>query len=269
MIKNLKLGRLELIAFVGGSVVMVLELIGARILAPYLGNSIFVWTSIIGIILAALSLGYHLGGRLSAQKPTLQTLAGILLVAGVLITITAIIKTPILELASNLGVRGGSVVATLLLFAPASVILGMISPYAIRLKITDVESSGGVAGNLYAISTIGSIVGTFLAGFVLVPLFGSSQLLYGLSGVLILTSLVGGARALPIVLLAGVAAASFVGPAPDSNLVYEADSSYNHIRVVDFTDRDNQDLRALYLATETHSIIFRDSKEVYAEYHKL
>src|SRR3989338_8345165 len=122
-----KIDRLKLIVFSSGAVVMILELIGSRILAPYLGTSIFVWSSLIGIILGALSLGYYLGGRLSKNNPRLVFLTTILLLAGLSILLLTIIKTPVLEIAMSLGVKIGSVVATLGLFALPSVILGMVS----------------------------------------------------------------------------------------------------------------------------------------------
>ena len=156
---KLTFGQLEVIVFISGAVVMILELIGSRILAPYLGTSIFVWASLIGIILGALSLGYYLGGRFSKNNPSLYFLTKILFWGGLSILIIALIKEPVLSFSVKLGVKFGSVAATLFLFALPSIILGMVSPYVIRLKTEKVESAGGVAGNLYALSTIGSIFG--------------------------------------------------------------------------------------------------------------
>src|SRR3989338_3386296 len=171
-----KISRLEIIVFIAGALVMILELIGSRLLAPYLGTSIFVWTALIGIVLGALSLGYYLGGRFSAKNPSLAFLCLILFLAGLAIFLVAIFKDFILFYSTYFGVKSGAVFATIILFALPGVLLGMISPYAVRLKIKDLESSGGIAGNLYALSTIGSIVGTFLAGFYLIPTFGSNQI---------------------------------------------------------------------------------------------
>src|SRR3989344_6316252 len=144
-----KISRLEIIVFVSGAVVMVLELIGSRILAPHLGTSIFVWTALIGIILGALSLGYYIGGSLSKKNPKLSTLAGIILLAALLILVIPVLKEPVLKLALPLGVKVGSIVATLLLFTLPSIVMGMVSPYAIRLKVQTVEGSGSAAGVFY------------------------------------------------------------------------------------------------------------------------
>src|SRR3989344_7172101 len=175
---RIKISDLELIVFVSGTVVMVLELIGSRILAPYLGTSIFVWTSLIGIILAALSGGYYLGGKFSRENPTISFLTTVLFIASLSVVLLVLVKDLILYYVMGLGVAAGSVVATIILFMPSSILLGMVSPYAIRLKTKQVESVGGVSGNLYALSTIGSIFGTFLAGFYLIPHFSSTQILF-------------------------------------------------------------------------------------------
>ncbi|MFH1533488.1 MAG: fused MFS/spermidine synthase, partial [Nitrospirota bacterium] len=158
---------LEIIVFFSGAIVMVLELVGSRVLAPYVGTSILVWTSLIGIILGSLSLGYYLGGRIADKKASFRILAFILFSAAILITLTTLIKSPVLTFiqTSIRDLRTASVVATILLFTPASIALGMVSPYSVKLKLHRLEATGRTVGNLYALSTIGSIVGTFLAGF--------------------------------------------------------------------------------------------------------
>lgn len=268
--RKLKLGPLELIVFASGTVVMVLELIGSRILAPYLGTSIFVWTSLIGIILAALSGGYYLGGKFSRDNPTMTFLTAVLFVASLSLLLLILIKDLVLAYVMGLGVATGSVVATVILFMPASVLFGMVSPYAIRLKTKQVENVGGVAGNLYALSTIGSIFGTFLAGFYLIPHFSSTQILFGLSGVLLITSLVSGISRgkviVGIIIISLATAAGFI-PSP---YLYETDSAYNHIRVGDFVEQaTGLTQRALFLATETHSTIYLDSDEPATLYHRM
>jgi len=270
-----KFGRLEAIIFVAGSVVMILELIGSRILAPYLGSSIYIWASLIGVILGALTVGYYLGGKLSEVKPKLSFLALVLFLAGMAILMIAVIKEPVLLWSMNLGIRAGSVAATLILFTLPSLILGIVSPYAIRLKIENVETSGEVAGNLYALSTVGSIFGTFLAGFYLIPTFGSTQILYGLSLILALTSLLGGKKVVKIISIGAIIAIwsawfYFGSPVKAPGLVYEGDSAYNHIRVFDGKNpADGRDLRVLFLATESHSVIYQNSDELYSPYTKL
>ena len=270
MKNKLRLGPLEIIVFISGSVVMVLELIGSRIAAPYLGTSIFIWSSLIGIILGALSIGYLLGGRASAHNPRISFLSNVLLGGGLGILLIPLIKDPVLSTSALLGVKISSVVSTIALFVVPSTIMGMVSPYAIRLKTNTVEQSGGVAGSMYALSTVGSIFGTFLAGFYLIPTFSTSQILYGLSIVLILTSLIGKFRVLKIAALVLVGAAWFLSILIPSPYVYEADSEYNHIRVIDFVHPETkQELRTLMLSTEFHTIIDKNSDDIFSDYLKL
>jgi predicted membrane-bound spermidine synthase len=162
---------------------MAYEIVGSRVLGPYLGTSIFIWTSLIGIVLASLSLGYWLGGRLADREPSYPRLAWIILLSGIFILLSNLFKDLFLRHLPSLlpGLRWQSIVSSLILFAPAAVMLGMVSPYAVRLKIKALETSGRTVGNLYALSTIGSIVGTFLAGFFLLPLTGTTALIYGLA----------------------------------------------------------------------------------------
>lgn len=249
---------------------MILELIGSRILAPYLGTSIFVWASIIGVILGAMTLGYYFGGKFSEHNPTINFLAKILFLSGTAILIVGLIKEPILMLSVSLGIKTGSVVATLILFALPTFLLGMVSPYAIRLKIINVETSGEVAGNLYALSTVGSIFGTFLAGFYLIPTFGSSQIIFGLGCVLILTSIFGHHyRRLKVLLLFIIILLFFtIDNTTNGKYLYQGDSEYNHIKVADFKD-SGRPIRVLFLSTYAHSIVYRDSNDVYSEYMKL
>jgi len=199
---------LELVVFICGAMVMVMELVGSRILAPYMGTSIIVWTSLIGIVLGCLSLGYWLGGRMADRSPSRTALAGIILGAGLAIGGAAMFNAPLLNLLQRTmpDIYTGSMVATVLLFALPSVLLGMVSPYAIRLRINELSTSGALVGRLYAISTVGSIVGTFLAGFVLVSFLGSSTTLLVVAMVLALTSIL----AAPSFLKAGVAGAAFL-----------------------------------------------------------
>jgi len=247
---------------------MIMELVGARILAPYLGTSMFVWASLIGIVLGALTIGYYLGGHFSEKNPTLNFLATVLLLAGLSILFIGFVKDEFLPVILCLGIKMGSVLATLFLFALPSVLLGMVSPYAIRLKIKDIQTSGEVAGKLYALSTIGSIVGTFAAGFYLIPTFGSAQIIFGLSAGLVLTALIVRFDLFKISTLILVIISSLLISNPAQNLIFEADSEYNHIRVVDHLNKDERPIRILYLATEAHSVIYQDSDELFPGYFK-
>lgn len=183
---------LEITVFVSGAVVMIFELAGSRILAPYLGTSLYIWTSIIGVILGSLSIGYWLGGKFADKNPSLKQLSIIIFFNGLCIGLAGIIKDPLMTSALPAMRHFTSVSAVLssvILFAPASILAGLVSPYAVRLKINDLKSSGKTVGNLYALSTIGSIAGTFFAGFFLIPTFGTSNIVFGLAIALILLSL--------------------------------------------------------------------------------
>ena len=182
---------LEFAVFICGAVVMIYEIIGSRIVAPYIGTSTYIWTSLIGVILAALSLGYWLGGRMADKRPDVKILAAAIFFAGGLISLTVLIKDAVL---SAIHAAGGplelkSVVAAILLFAPASVLLGFVTPYAVKLRTLSLADSGKTVGRLYALSTVGSIAGTFAAGFFLIPFIGSTRTLYFIAGSLIAVSI--------------------------------------------------------------------------------
>ncbi len=181
---------LELIIFFAGIITMAFELSGARILGPYFGTSIFIWTSLIGIIMGSLSLGYWAGGQISVRRTDLKMLSVLLLIGGGFIFITAFGHDYILKRVVKYipDFRLQVVMSSVFLFGPASFFLGAVLPYAVKLKINTVESSGLAVGRLYALSTIGSIVGTFLAGFVLLPSFGFLNIMYFLTGILLMFS---------------------------------------------------------------------------------
>lgn len=181
---------LELIVFLCGASLMILELVGSRLLAPYIGTSTIVWTSLIGIILAFLSLGYFWGGRMADQGATFKKLATVIMASAFFVFIIIFINEPILAfiMVNIKNIYAGAVIATLVLFSVPGFLLGIISPYAIRLKIKSLEETGRTAGSLYAISTIGSIVGTFSAGFLLIPFLGTIRILYFITFVLIISS---------------------------------------------------------------------------------
>ncbi len=182
---------LEIIVFVSGAVVMAFEIIGSRMLGPYVGTSIFVWTSIIGVLLFSLSIGYRFGGWIADRKPRADLLSFIIFFAGLSMILSASIKDWVLTwfLNSISNIKLVCVFSSLLLLALPSVLLGMVSPFAARLKMNSLATSGATVGNLYAISTIGSILGVFLAGFYLIPTFKTTDILFILSITLIATSL--------------------------------------------------------------------------------
>jgi len=171
---------LTLIVFSSGALVMILELLAARMFAPYLGTSLPVWSALIAVILGALSLGYWYGGKLADRGANWKRFGQFFFVAGGIVFVTLLLQKIVLQFLSNLSpnIYWTSIVAALLLFGPASVVLGFVSPYAVRLRLTQLNESGQTVGNLYAWSTLGSIVGTLSAGFLLLPFLGHLQLLW-------------------------------------------------------------------------------------------
>jgi spermidine synthase len=137
----------------------------------------YVWTSVIGIILGAMSLGYWYGGRLADKNHSLKQFAFLIFASAITIGITLIIKDLLLAFLQGAipSLKLNSIIASLVLFAPTSFILGMVSPYAVKLKMADLSKSGRTVGNLYAISTFGSIFGTFITGFYLIPYLGTAK----------------------------------------------------------------------------------------------
>ena len=228
---------LEIIVFICGAVVMILEMVGSRILAPYLGSSIVVWSSLIGIILGSLSLGYWWGGKLADRNPTYRALALIIFLAAIFTATIAFSKSATLDYLQHYAgsIHLASSLATLILFAPPSTLLGMVTPYAVRLKIRNLQEAGRTVGRLYAISSVGSIFGTFFAGFFLIAFWGSTNILFTLALVLAVTSLLAsfGDRILKvtgIVLLIGFWAAAQSYEAYLTNLgFHDIDTPYSRI----------------------------------------
>lgn len=170
-----------LLVFVAGAASLSIEMAASRLLAPYFGDSLFVWSSIIGLILLYLTVGYYVGGQLSDRYPRPIFLYGITAAASILIALIPLIALPLMTWAqvafSNdaYGVLYGSLLSMLTFFALPTILLGCVSPFAIRIRMQQVGSAGRVAGILYAISTAGSILGTFLPVLVLLPYLGTMQ----------------------------------------------------------------------------------------------
>ena len=144
---------LETIVFICGACVMILELVAGRLLAPYLGTSLFIWTSLIGVILGCMSIGYYWGGAISERSPNFRTFGWIIFYAGLSVSVVAFVSEPVLVVISLMipSIRLASVLATLILMGIPAILLGMISPYAVRLKVTTLEKTGSTAGKLYAV----------------------------------------------------------------------------------------------------------------------
>src|SRR6266699_6360017 len=195
--RNIQGWLLILLVFVAGASSLAVELSASRLLAPYFGTSLFVWANLIGLILLYLTIGYYLGGRIADRYPRPEVLYTLTIIAAFLISLIPFLSKPILEWSQSsfasysAGVFYGSLISVILLFAIPIILLGCVSPYAIRLRVEQIGKSGRTAGLLYAISTCGSIVGTFLPVLVLIPDIGTRYTFFVFAAALLLVSLVG------------------------------------------------------------------------------
>lgn len=259
---------------------MVFEILGSRVLGPYIGTSTYVWTSLIGVILGSLSLGYALGGQLADEIPGIKPLAYIIMISSAAVLWTALGKDVVPAFLTHFGdsQEMKSVLMSVVLFAPASILLGMVTPFAVKLRMIDVANAGTVSGNLYAISTVGSIVGTFAAGFFILPSFGTKATLIAVSMILLLCSLfllwsVIGKKTIvaTVMLLLCVQGVRNVNWSPKSNLVADIDTEYNRLWVFGGTDTVTKK-PVISLSTDpygTQSSAFADgSTDLVAEYAK-
>ncbi len=179
------------LAFIGGFVIMSLELLGGRLLAPYFGSSIYVWGSIITIFMLSLSLGYLIGGRLSLYAPSLTKFGVIFLLGAFLLYPLVFLSEPIMESVFDAieDPRYGSLAASSVLFIVPTAILGMISPYSVRLLVEETHESGKIAGQLYFVSTLGSALGTLGTSFYFVLWFEMNSILTLMTATLVVLGL--------------------------------------------------------------------------------
>jgi predicted membrane-bound spermidine synthase len=239
---------LLLTVFVAGMTSLGVELSASRLLDPFFGNSIIIWANLIGLVLIYLSVGYWLGGRWADQDPRESTLYQITAWAALAVGIIPFVSAPILRWSVqgfanyNAGILVGSLLGVLVLFSVPMTLLGCVSPFAIRLAVREVEHSGHVAGGVYAISTLGSILGTFLPVLLLIPNIGTRRTFLLFSLVLLFISLGGLLRqsrrrglAYLWMVVVIVALSLFWSAGPiraEENAVYETESQYNYIQVV-------------------------------------
>ena len=267
MAVNGRRDRLALGALVFGAGIGALatEITASRLLAPYFGSSTIVWANLIGIVLAALALGYWLGGRIADRRPEPALLGYIVLAAAVCVAAIPFVAKPFLDLTvegldeASAGAVIGSFFAVLLLCAPPVVLLGMVSPFAIRLSVASIATAGTVAGRLYALSTAGSLLGTFLPALVLIPAVGTQRtflvtaaLLAGSACFLL------GARYLVVAAVLAVLAVVPPGAVKaQAGLLHEETSYYQYIQVVE--EEDGRRLLHLNEGVAVHSVWRPDS----------
>ncbi|MEJ7876961.1 MAG: fused MFS/spermidine synthase, partial [Solirubrobacterales bacterium] len=222
------------------------EIAAARLLAPFFGASTIVWANTIGVVLVALSAGYWYGGKLGDRYPDVRKLCMAVLVGSVLLTLIPFIAQPFFEVAISAldqieaGAFVGSLFAVLFLVAIPLAVLGTVSPWAIRLSVDEVENAGAVAGRLYAISTVGSLLGTMLSALVLIPFAGTQRTFVAFGVMLALVAALGlGKRYLLVPALIAATLAVPVGAIKstgDGEVLFETDSEHQYIRVIEEAD---------------------------------
>lgn len=259
---------LKILVFVSGLSVMAVEMTGLRLLAPFFGTSLIVTTVLIGSMMAFLSLGYSLGGRWGDRYPQLSSLCKVTAGASVLILLIPFLGQPILRAASGVlrpllqgatldeptvafAMLGGGFLGTLGLFAAPVTLMGMVSPWAIRLAVDDIESSGKAAGQLYALSTFGSILGSFLPAIVLLPTLGVRNTFLAIGAALLAVSAAGILKGASAAAPPAAAAALMLLPIgtvrPMPGLIHESESLYHFIQVVQEPYGKCKDAYHLYL----------------------
>jgi len=219
-------------------------------MAPFFGASTIVWANTIAIVLVALSVGYWFGGRMADRRPTLPALCATVLVASALMALVPFVAGPFLSLSVDafdrysIGTFAGSLFGVLVLVAVPVLMLGSVSPWAIRLKMHAVEDSGEMAGRMYAISTVGSLLGTFAASLLLIPLVGTQRTFLTFA---LITAAVAALGLRPRWALVPLAIAALmavpVGTIKGSStakVLHEADTEYQYARVVQYPDGERR-----------------------------
>ena len=229
------------------------EIAGARMLAPYFGDSTIVWANTIAIVLVALSIGYWLGGKLADRRPDLRSLCGTVLIGAVLVTLIPFFARPFLGASVDafdelsVGVFAGSLVGVLVLLAIPVMIFGAVSPWALRVAMdnSDVEHAGHIAGRLYALSTAGSLIGTLASAMVTIPLIGTQRTFIFFALLVAIVASIGYRRFWPVLIPAAVACAALIPvgtikAASDGEVIYEAETPHQYVRVVEMEDGERR-----------------------------
>jgi spermidine synthase len=258
--------------FAAGLTTLAVELSAARLLGNVFGTSNLVWASIIGLILIYLAAGYFFGGRWADRSPYTRTMYTILLCGAFLSGLVPLASGPVLRMAANafdrleMAVLFGSFTGVLILFSIPVTLLGMISPFAIRLSIHDPQQAGTISGRIYAVSTLGSFIGTFLPVLILIPLIGTTRTFLVFSGFLTLVALLGlwfssGIRGvlpwlwMPVVLVILAVTMTGQGIKITEGQIFETESSYNYIQVI---ERDGYRYLRLNEGQGVHSVYHPD-----------
>lgn len=235
---------LIVLVFISGMTSLALEICASRLLGAYFGTSLFIWANLIGLVLLYLTIGYFIGGRLADRHPSERLLCTITAIAALSISLIPFVSQSILNWSItgiseiSVSIFVSSLLGTILLFAVPVTLLGLVSPFAIRLATKEIVNSGRTSGSLYAISTCGSILGAFLPVLLLVPTFGVRRTLL-IFGALLFAASLWGLRPLwrPAFVIVLIVLVIPLGPLKYiPNLIYEKESLYNYIQVTQQPD---------------------------------
>lgn len=242
--------RLRILVFIVGAASLGSEIAAARLLAPWFGSSTIVWANTIATVLVALSVGYAIGGRLADRDPSLHQLCKIVVGAAALLAVVPFLAGPFLKLSINafdslsLGVFLGSLIGVMVLIAVPILLLGMASPYAVKLSLDGLGDAGRVTGRLYALGTVGSLAGTFAASLLLIPLVGSRRTFLIFALALALSAVLGLSGRTKVVAALVVAVLFILISLPPGTLkatangkvIWESESDYQYARVIEAED---------------------------------
>ena len=231
---------LPVVVFAAGASSLAIEICATRLLAPYFGNSTVVWANVIGLILVYLSVGYWLGGRLADRHPTPRVLGAVLVAAALCTAALPFIAHPFLDLALrgfaavSVGEVVGSFFSTLLLFSVPVSLLGMASPFALRLSITAVERAGRTSGRLSSLTTVGAIVGTFGSALLLIPAIGTQRtmLVAALATALVSMPLLLRTAGVTVLAIVALLALPPAAVKPEAGTIAERETAYQFVQVV-------------------------------------
>ncbi len=259
------------ITFIASFCTLVIEMVAGRILAPFVGVSIYTWTSIIGVILAGISVGAYIGGKLVDRFPSRKTLGWLLMLSGILalaiIPLTHIVASYRFPVSLMMRIF---MVTSIIFFVPGCV-LGTISPVVVRLTLKDVENAGNVIGKIYALSTLGAIIGTFVTGFFLISWMGTRMIILVMGAILILVAILAGSWFTKRIVTAAVALFFLLIATPSlwavktrivdkylipENAYHYVESDYYAIKLAKVKGSDKQtDLEAMVLDHLIHSYV--------------
>lgn len=267
------------VVFLTGACVLVIEIAALRVLSPYYGNTIFSSSSVITVILAALSMGYYMGGRLADRRPSLRLLYKIIMASGAMVLVLQLLALFLLPfLGYRLSLVSGPLVSSMLLFFLPSFLLGMLSPFAVKLQQlrAPAEGVGTIAGKVFFWSTCGSIAGSLGAGFFLIPRFGVNEIFLGTGVMLLAMGIIGmiasGVKKETILVSVGVGVVLLGSlfstfSATEAHTLYEEDGLYEKIMIYD-SEYQGRPTRFLRQDWSASSAMFLDSEELVYDYTK-